>query len=103
MSKWRVEDSAELYNINGWGLKYFSINEKGHMRVTPKQTYTGVDLVEVMEELRQRNIRHYNILRRAVEHRCNRIELYRHSTVYKPGRRNRHGIVIHASTNERLF
>ena len=56
MSKWRVEDSAELYNINGWGLKYFSINEKGHMRVTPKQTYTGVDLVEVMEELRQRNI-----------------------------------------------
>ena len=56
MSKWRVEDSAELYNINGWGLKYFSINEKGHMRVTPKQTYTGVGLVEVMEELRQRNI-----------------------------------------------
>ena len=45
-----------MYNINGWGLKYFSINEKGHMTVTPKQTYTGVDLVEVMDELRQRNI-----------------------------------------------
>ncbi|MBR5087668.1 MAG: biosynthetic arginine decarboxylase [Muribaculaceae bacterium] len=56
MSKWRIEDSAEMYNINGWGLKYFSINEKGHMTVTPKQTYTGVDLVEVMDELRQRNI-----------------------------------------------
>ena len=56
INKWRLEDSAEMYNINGWGLKYFSINEKGHMTVTPKQTYTGVDLVEVMDELRQRNI-----------------------------------------------
>ena len=56
INKWRLEDSAELYNINGWGLKYFSINDKGHMTVTPKQTYTGVDLVEVMDELRQRNI-----------------------------------------------
>lgn len=56
INKWRIEDSAELYNMNGWGLKYFSINEKGHVAVTPKQTYTGVDLVEVMEQLRQRNI-----------------------------------------------
>ena len=56
INKWRIEDSAEMYNINGWGLKYFSINDKGHMTVTPKQTYTGVDLVEVMDELRQRNI-----------------------------------------------
>lgn len=56
INKWRIEDSAEMYNINGWGLKYFSINDKGHMTVTPKQTYTGVDLVDVMDELRQRNI-----------------------------------------------
>ena len=34
MRKWRIEDSAELYNINGWGLKYFSINDKGHVAVT---------------------------------------------------------------------
>ncbi len=56
INKWRIEDSAEMYNINGWGLKYFSINDKGHMTVTPKQTYAGVDLVEVMDELRHRNI-----------------------------------------------
>ena len=31
MRKWRIEDSAELYNITGWGLKYFSINDKGHV------------------------------------------------------------------------
>ncbi len=23
MRRWRVDDSAELYNINGWGMKYF--------------------------------------------------------------------------------
>ena len=56
INKWRIDDSAEMYNITGWGLKYFSINDKGHMTVTPKQTYAGVDLVEVMDELRQRNI-----------------------------------------------
>ena len=36
MRKWSIDDSAELYNINGWGLNYFSINEKGHVAVTPK-------------------------------------------------------------------
>ena len=35
MRKWRIEDSAELYNVPGWGLKYFSINDRGHVQVTP--------------------------------------------------------------------
>ena len=29
MRKWRIEDSAELYNITGWGLKYFPSTKKG--------------------------------------------------------------------------
>ena len=56
INKWRIEDSAELYNINGWGLKYFSINELGHITVTPKQSSVAVDLVDVMDELQARNI-----------------------------------------------
>ncbi|MGM9846713.1 MAG: biosynthetic arginine decarboxylase [Muribaculaceae bacterium] len=56
MRKWRVEDSAELYNINGWGLKYFSINEKGHVVVTPRETSFPVDLKDVMDELQVRDI-----------------------------------------------
>ena len=56
INKWRIEDSAELYNIHGWGLKYFSINEKGHMQVKPKQSCVAVDLIDVMDELRARNI-----------------------------------------------
>lgn len=30
MRKWRIEDSEELYNIKGWGVSYFGINDKGH-------------------------------------------------------------------------
>ena len=63
MNKWRVDDSAELYNIKGWGLKYFAINEQGHITVTPKQSCVSVDLVEVMEELRRRNISAPTLLR----------------------------------------
>ncbi|MGM9843538.1 MAG: biosynthetic arginine decarboxylase [Muribaculaceae bacterium] len=56
MRKWRVEDSAELYNINGWGLKYFSINDKGHVTVTPREDSFPVDLKDVMDELQVRDI-----------------------------------------------
>ena len=63
MNKWRVEDSSELYNIKGWGLKYFSVNEKGHIAVTPRQSCVPVDLVEVMDELRARNITAPTLLR----------------------------------------
>lgn len=56
MRKWRIEDSAELYNINGWGLKYFSINDKGHVSVTPREGFASVDLKEVMDELQVRDV-----------------------------------------------
>ncbi len=56
MRKWRVEDSSELYNIPGWGRKYFSVNEKGHMVVTPREGLAPVDLREVMDELQVRDI-----------------------------------------------
>lgn len=51
MRKWRVEDSAELYNINGWGVDYFSINEKGNVTVTPQKNGVSVDLKELLDEL----------------------------------------------------
>lgn len=56
MRRWRIEDSAEIYNINGWGLKYFSINERGNVQVTPRQGYAPIDLTEVMAELRMRDV-----------------------------------------------
>ncbi len=57
MRKWRIEDSEELYNINGWGNGYFSINDKGHVQVTPrKQEGQSVDLSDLMRELYLRDV-----------------------------------------------
>ena len=56
MRRWRVDDSAELYNINGWGMKYFSINEHGHVAVTPREGHASVDLKEIMDQLLVKDI-----------------------------------------------
>ncbi len=56
MRKWRIEDSEELYNINGWGTSYFSINEKGHVVVTPRKGCASVDLKELLDELQIRDV-----------------------------------------------
>lgn len=56
MRKWRIEDSAELYNIRGWGRNYFTINDKGHVAVVPKQGYAEVDLRDILDELQVRDI-----------------------------------------------
>jgi arginine decarboxylase len=56
MRKWRTDDSVELYNIAGWGLNYFSVNEKGHVVVTPKKGGAGVDLKDVLDELQLRDV-----------------------------------------------
>ena len=44
MRKWRIEDSAELYSISGWGVNYFHINDKGHVVVTPCKDNVEVQL-----------------------------------------------------------
>ena len=56
MRKWRIEDSEELYNITGWGTSYFSINEKGHVVVTPRKDGVAVDLKELVDELQLRDV-----------------------------------------------
>ena len=56
MRKWRIEDSEELYNIKGWGVNYFGINEKGHVYVTPKKNSVQVDLKEVVDQLATRHV-----------------------------------------------
>ncbi|MGQ8336804.1 biosynthetic arginine decarboxylase [Sunxiuqinia sp. A32] len=56
MRKWRIEDSEELYNINGWGISYFSINEKGNVAVTPEKNGNSIDLKELIDELQVRDV-----------------------------------------------
>jgi arginine decarboxylase len=54
---WTMEDSENLYRIHGWGDPYFSINAAGHVTVSPQGDRGGsLDLYELVEALRQRNI-----------------------------------------------
>jgi arginine decarboxylase len=54
---WAIEDSEELYRINGWGEPYFSINAAGHVTVSPKGDRGGsLDLYELANALKQRNL-----------------------------------------------
>ena len=55
--KWAIEDSEELYRIQGWGEPYFSINAAGHVTVSPKGDRGGsLDLFELVNALKQRNL-----------------------------------------------
>ena len=56
MKKWTIEDSKELYNINGWGTSYFGINERGDVYVTPCKDNTEIDLRDIMDELALRDV-----------------------------------------------
>jgi arginine decarboxylase len=55
---WTIQDSEELYRINGWGDPYFSINEAGHITVSPQGDRGGcIDLYELVQDLQKRNLR----------------------------------------------
>jgi arginine decarboxylase len=74
---WTVKDSLELYNVNGWGRGFFSINEAGHIEVTPAGAGSAkIDLKELVDDLRSRGlnlpllIRFSDILRTRVQQLC---------------------------------
>ncbi len=57
MKKWRIDDSRDLYNVKGWGVNYFDINEKGHATVHPlKEGGPDIDLYELVQELSLRDV-----------------------------------------------
>ena len=54
---WTIEDSLDLYNVEGWGIGYFGINEKGHVTVHPtRDPARGLDLYEIAMDLEAQGI-----------------------------------------------
>jgi arginine decarboxylase len=55
---WSIDDSRELYNIAGWGLGYFDINEKGHIVVRPDKAHPerALDLFELARDLEEQGV-----------------------------------------------
>lgn len=54
MRKWKIDDSKELYNIDGWGKDYFTVNEKGNVTVSIDDK--EIDLIKVLSELQIRDV-----------------------------------------------
>ena len=71
---WTIKDALELYNVNGWGKDFFTINQAGNVEVTPSGPgLARIDLKELVDDLLDRGltlpilIRFSDILRRRVE------------------------------------
>lgn len=52
---WTLDDSAELYRIESWASGYFRVSDRGHVVATPIEG-VEVDLVEIVEGLRERGL-----------------------------------------------
>ncbi|MDX2000379.1 MAG: biosynthetic arginine decarboxylase [Thermoanaerobaculia bacterium] len=54
---WTIRDSMELYNLEGWGNDFFSVNGLGNVVVHPGGPGTAaIDLKELVDEVRERGI-----------------------------------------------
>jgi arginine decarboxylase len=91
---WTIEDSENLYRIQGWGEPYFSINAAGHVTVAPQGDRGGsLDLYELVSSLQQRNLALPMLIRFSdiLEHRIERLNAcfakaiarYNYGGVYK--------------------
>jgi len=57
LAPWTTASSAELYNVEGWGNEYFSVNPRGHLAVHPGGPGTAaLDLKELVDEVSERGI-----------------------------------------------
>jgi arginine decarboxylase len=75
---WDIPSAIALYNIDRWGGGYFTVNDKGHISVLPTQNpETPIDLVELLEEARERGLTFPMVVRfqDLVRHRVERINL----------------------------
>src|SRR6185312_9802098 len=72
---WTIEDSRTLYNVEGWGIGFFDINDRGHVVVRPDKSRPDreLDLYELATDLAEQGVtlplllRFSDILRSRVE------------------------------------
>ena len=55
---WTIESARALYNIEGWGIGYFDINDKGHVVVRPDSDNPSreLDLFELANDLEEQGV-----------------------------------------------
>ncbi len=71
---WTLDDAKRLYNIEGWGIGYFGVNDEGHVTVHPtRDPADGLDLFDLAMDLEAQGVglplllRFSDILRTRIE------------------------------------
>jgi arginine decarboxylase len=55
--RWKVADSVDLYGISSWGRDFLSVNDRGHLVVSPGGLDgAGIDLKALVDEVAERGI-----------------------------------------------
>ncbi len=67
MTRWTTEQSTDLYLVEKWGHPYVSVNEQGrvtiHPEATPEDQGPGIDLYELVAQIRRRGVQTPLLLR----------------------------------------
>src|SRR5687767_10019447 len=90
---WTVASARSLYNIDGWGIGYFDINEEGHVVVRPDRNKPEreLDLFELANDLEAQGVglplllRFSDILRSRIESLNERFTKAREEFGYQGG------------------
>jgi arginine decarboxylase len=54
---WTISQSAETYQVRGWGEPYFEVNDRGHVMVRPDPTQDrSIDLYDLVNDLQARGL-----------------------------------------------
>ncbi|MFL5508909.1 MAG: biosynthetic arginine decarboxylase, partial [Gemmatimonadaceae bacterium] len=90
---WTIGSAKTLYNVEGWGIGYFDINEAGHVVVRPDQERSDreLDLFELANDLEEQGVglplllRFSDILRSRIESLCDKFAHAREEYGYEGG------------------
>jgi arginine decarboxylase len=90
---WTIESARSLYNIEGWGIGFFDINEAGHIVVRPDREKTDreLDLFDLANDLEEQGVglplllRFSDILRSRIESLNERFSQARAEFAYEGG------------------
>ena len=67
MTHWTTDDSIDLYLVEKWGHPYVSVNELGRVSIHPDATSEdqgpGIDLYELVAQIRRRGVQTPLLLR----------------------------------------
>lgn len=65
IKEWTTSDADEIYQISRWGEGYFTVNDKGDLCINPTRKENGplINMMEVIEEMKNKNISFPAVLR----------------------------------------